>query len=243
MRLLLRRKTTILATVLLLFSQADASSLAQCEQSQQEYTKVEAKWSSLYTEESFLHDELTRLENISHDAKIISDVLETASKMIGSDKKLSKTEVATLNMRIPKQRGVLYQDGSFAITGHKAKSLQESQKILKRIMQWSNDGIRQTQGNLSFIHPQTSQLYTKVKMLEEKIANTCTNEMRTQILARAQKETINDQSIAKRFAEREEQRFREVSDRRWSEIERAWIYRYYNTCRFRPCHPPIGVIH
>jgi len=222
--------------------EANPNVIAQCQESKQEYVKVEAQWSALYTEESFLQDELNRLQSISWDVKIIIDVLQIASEFLDKDGKLSKRETATLNVRIPKDRGILYPNGSFAITGHEAKSLKESQKILDNIATWSNKGVTQVQGNISYIHPQISQLHQKVKTLEMKIAEVCTDEM---ALATLEKEysTANDQAIIDRFSQREQQRYEEVSNRRWGEIERTWVNRYYNTCRFRPCHPGIGIMY
>jgi len=237
------KKIAVLLSVALLGTvavlQANINPAVQCQESKKEYVNMEAQWSSLYTEESFLHDELNRLQNISRDVKIIIDILNMASEMIETNGKLSKTETATLNIRIPKDRGILYSDGSFAITGHEAKPLKESQKILDNIAVWSNKGVIQVQGNISYIHPQISQLHRKVNTLEAKIATICTDEMVVETLEK-EYTTANDQAIIDRFAQRERQRYDEVSNRRWGEIERSWVNRYYNTCRFRPCRPGIG---
>ncbi len=226
--------TLLLALINTTIIQASAIETIKCKQSKQEYLKAENRWSSLYTEESFLQDELNRLKKISKDAEDIIDVLHIASELLSTDKKLSKTEVTTLNIRIPKDRGVLYSDGSFAINAHKAKSLKESLDILNNISKWSSDGVVQMQKNLAYIHPQITQLKDKITSLESTISKVCTDNM---ILDSLQKDHIstNEQTIVNRFTQKEQQRYHEVSSRRWNDIERAWVYRYYNTCRFRPC--------
>lgn len=230
--------TTLITLLLLSHSLLQASS--ECQQSKQEYVKVESKWSALYSEASFLQDELNRLENISRDSKIILDILNISSEHLSTDGKLSKTETATINLRVPKNRGTLFRDGSFAITGHEAKSLKESQKILNNILKWSSEGVTQMQGNLAFINPQITQLHQKITSLELTIAKVCTDDMPLESLEK-EYTTANDQAIADRFSQREKERYNEVSNRRWSDIERSWVNRYYNNCRYHPCVPMIGV--
>lgn len=220
--------------------QANSDPAVQCQTSKQEYVKVEAQWSALYTEASFLHDELNRLKNIAEDSKIVINVLHTAEELLAHNDKLSKAETATLNTRIPPNRGVLFSNGSFAITGHKAKPLKESLKILKNISKWSSEGVAQMQGNLAYIHPQISTLSKKVEKLETTMDQICTEEMATASVENEPLST-NDQTISNRFAQREQQRYEEVSNRQWGEIERAWVDRYYNSCRFRPCG--VGIRH
>ena len=238
-----KKTSTIFAFILLgtfTVLEANSDAVVQCQQSKKEYVKAESKWSALYTEESFLQDELKRLGNIARDVKSIVDILNTAQTLLETDGKMSKTETATLNVRVPKDRGVLYPDGSFAITGHKAKSLKESLKILDHIAKWADKGVTQVQGNIAYIHPQISQIHKKVSLLEDTIERICTQEMGLAMIDQ-EHTTANDQEIVNRFAKREQQRYEEVSNRRWGDIERAWVNRYYNTCRFRPCHPIVGV--
>jgi len=220
--------------------QASSDSAVQCQTSKQEYVKIETQWSALYTEESFLHDELNRLKNIAEDSKIVTDVLHTAEELLTNNATLSKAETATLNTRIPPNRGVLFSDGSFAITGHEVKPLKESLKILENISKWSSEGVTQMQGNLAYIHPQISTLRKKVEKLETTMDQICTEEM---AVATVENELLstNDQTISNRFAQREQERYEEVSNRQWGEIERAWVDRYYRTCRFRPCG--VGIRH
>jgi len=237
--LYVKKIATIFSLMLLCITSvlhASSDTTAQCQKSKKEYTKIETQWSDLYTEESFLHDELSRLQSISRDVKIIIDVLDMASRLLEEDVKLSKTETATLSVRIPKDRGILYSDGSFAITDHEAKSLKESMKILDTIATWANTGIIQIQGNIAYIHPQISQLHKKVNRLEAIITKTCTDKM---ALATLEEEytRANDQTIIDRFTHREQLRYEEVSNRRWGDIERTWVNKYYNTCRFHPCSP------
>jgi chromosome segregation ATPase len=219
---------------------ASSDDFIACQDAKTDYTVTKTEWSELYTEESFLNKEFTRLERISRDSKLGLDILHSAEKIFARNGKLTKTEVATLNSRVPDNKGTLFTNGTVLLTGKEIMSIKDALDVVSHVHEWSNSSLREIDKKLKETNTQTEELNYKIEMLENKIKKFCDASSGYHD-PQAHFQEVDDRYIAERFAQKEMRREYEVSQRQWNDIEREWLHQYYPRFGCRRCGPPTPV--
>ncbi len=243
MKTLISRKIALFGVlsilVLPLGLNADSDRFLECQDAKTQYTKIKTQWSELYTEESFLNNEFSRLNTISRDSKLGIDILHSAAKLFNRNGKLTKTEVATLNSRVPSNKGTLFTNGTVLLSGKQIMSIKEAQDVVENIHKWSNNSLSQVDKDITSIGSRIVRLNGELETLESQINHLCTSRD-SYHAPQSNFQEVSAQNIADRFTQRELRRGAEVSQRQWNEIEREWLHHYYPNFTCKGCgvnHP------
>lgn len=219
---------------ILLFSTVLLYGADTCQSLQDAYFQTETEWSELYTEDSFLHKERERLSNIINEAEAIDALLYSAKRRLGSNGILTKRELYTLNTRIPPERGRFIASGMFVMPGDRQLNIDEAKHALDNIVKWSQESLRDVEDDLKTHTGKLDALNQKMEQLETQIAKVCHITTSAPPSAYESYYTkVSEADIINRLTQKELQRQAEVSNRRWGDIERQWLDKYYRCHRYR----------
>ncbi len=219
----MQRITLTLTATAFLFVTLYAMSPEECNTLSRDYAKLEAAWSELYTDEAFWESEQQRLGQIIWDTEATRNVIRNAIAIQNKKSALTPRERLTLNTRIPAKHGQISDNGTFSVMGKSNIPLPVAIKYLDNIAAWSHSNSATIEKELKETQTKLDALQKQMLSLKADLERWC-----APVAGVASDDTSLEDSIAQRFAQRENSRQEEVSSRTWNDIERQWVSRYYD---------------
>lgn len=150
--------------------------------------------------------------------------------MLYGDRHFTKRELSTLNARM--QRGQITPEAMFVMKGIRPLGLLEGQNALKHMLQWSRESLVEIDAKAHTLSQRIDTLHAKLESLSKALLHNHCDTSPPKLTAQSSQD---EDDIMQRLRDKELQRQAEVSNRRWSDIERVWIEEHYR-CRYPHCN-------